>query len=116
MFGALGALVDKTEDVNASVTPIMLLFVISFVITISNLLNIDGMIIKIASFVPFSSCLAMPARIVTGNVMLWEIIVSFIILVLSTGVIGYIGAKIYRRGTLMYGNKGKLWKIVKMKE
>ncbi len=116
MFGALGALVDKTEDVNASITPLMLIFIISFLITISNLSNIDGMIIKIASFVPFSSCLAMLARITTGNVMLWEIIVSLIILVFSTWIIAIIGAKIYRRGTLMYGNKGKIWNILRMKE
>lgn len=116
LFGALGALVDKVEDVNASVTPCMLIFIISFFITMTNLSNIDGMVIKIASFVPFSSCLAMLARIVSGHVMMWEIIISLLILILFTGFVGYIGAKIYRRGTLLYGNKGKVWKVLRMKE
>lgn len=43
-----------------------------------------------------------------GSVNTWEIVVSFIILVASIVVVGIIGAKIYRMGTLRYGNPIKL--------
>lgn len=47
------------------------------------------------------------ARVAMGNVEMWEIIVSFIILVVSVVAAGLIGAKIYRMGTLRYGNPVK---------
>ena len=48
------------------------------------------------------------ARVAMGSVNTWEIAVSFIILVASIVVVGIIGAKIYRMGTLRYGNPIKL--------
>ena len=43
-------------------------------------------------------------RIAMGNVEVWEIAVSFAILVASTIGVGCLAAKIYRMGTLRYGN------------
>ena len=43
-----------------------------------------------------------------GTVAAWEIIVSFLILVLSIVGVGILGAKIYRMGTLRYGNPIKI--------
>ena len=81
--------------------------------------NIDGIAMKVASFLPVSSYSAMYIRVAMGNVALWEIIVSYIILVISTIAVGYIGAKIYRLGTLRYGNPIKIstaLKSIKNKE
>ena len=55
-----------------------------------------------------SSYSAMFVRIAMGTVNTWEIIVSFVILVASIFGAGILGAKIYRMGTLRYGNPIKL--------
>ena len=55
----------------------------------------------------------MVVRIAMGTVNTWEIIVSFVILVASIFGAGILGAKIYRMGTLRYGNPIKLTAALK---
>lgn len=108
IYGAMGALVSKTEDINKSAGGVQMVIMIVYFITLASLTDVDGIMIKITSFLPVSSYSAMFARVAMGSVNTWEIVVSFIILVASIVVVGIIGAKIYRMGTLRYGNPIKL--------
>lgn len=113
LYGAMGALVSKTEDISKSVSGLMLVIMGVYFFSLIQLPNIDGTVIKILSFLPFSSYSTMFARIAMGTVALWEIILSFVLLVLSTLGAGWLGAKIYRMGTLRYGNPIKLGTALK---
>lgn len=113
LYGAMGALVSKTEDVSKSVSGLMVVIMIVYIFSLTQLTNIDGSVIKVLSFLPFSSYSTMFARIAMGTVAAWEIIVSFLILVLSILGTGVLGAKIYRMGTLRYGNPIKLGAALK---
>ncbi len=113
-YGVLGALVSKTEDVSRTAGPLMFVFIMSFLLTIFNLPNSDGTLMKILSFIPFTSPNAMFARVAMGNVAVWEIAVSLVLLLGSIAVAAIGGAKIYRMGTLMYGNPIKLSRALKM--
>lgn len=104
LYGALGALVSKTEDVNKSISSLQMIVMIVYFIVLFSLDNVDGILIKVCSFLPISSYSAMFVRIAMGNVEVWEIAVSFVILVVSTIGVGWLAAKIYRMGTLRYGN------------
>ena len=104
IYGAMGALVSKTEDINKSAGGVQMVIMIVYFITLASLTDVDGIMIKVTSFLPVSSYSAMFARVAMGSVNTWEIVVSFIILVASIVVVGIIGAKIYRMGTLRYGN------------
>lgn len=108
IYGAMGALVSKTEDINKSAGGVQMVIMIVYFITLASLTDVDGIMIKVTSFLPVSSYSAMLARVAMGSVNTWEIVVSFIILVASIVVVGIIGAKIYRMGTLRYGNPIKL--------
>lgn len=114
IFGALGALVSKVEDINTSVMPITLVFIIAFFATFYGMFDIEGILIKVASYVPFSSFMAMFVRVSMSTVSTIEILISLAILLISTIFMGMLGAKIYRRGTLMYGNSIKFTKALKM--
>lgn len=113
IFGALGSLVSKTEDISSSIGPITIIFVIVFFISMFGLTNSDSLLIKIASFIPFSSSMTMLIRVAMGTVSNLEIIISFIILLISTILTALGAAKIYRLGTLMYGNPIKLRNALK---
>ena len=113
IFGALGALVSKTEDISSSIGPVTMIFVVVFFISMFGLTNSDSLLIKIASFIPFSSSMTMLIRVALGTVSNIEIIISFIILLLSTILTALGAAKIYRLGTLMYGNPIKLKNALK---
>lgn len=113
IFGALGALVSKTEEISTSVGPLVMVFLIVFVISIMGLRNGDSTIMKVCSYIPFASPMTMIARVCAGTTTSVEIIISFVILLTSTILAGIGGAKIYRMGTLMYGNPVKLKNALK---
>ena len=66
-----------------------------------------------SSFIPFSSSMTMLIRVAMGTVSNFEIVISFIILLASTILTALASAKIYRLGTLMYGNPIKLRNALK---
>lgn len=104
IYGAMGALVSKTEDINKSAGSVQFVIMIVYFIGLSQLNNVDGILMKVLSFLPISSYSAMFARVALGNVSFAEIAVSFAILIVSTIAVGILGSKIYRMGTLRYGN------------
>ena len=104
IYGAMGALVSKTEDINKSAGSVQFVIMIVYFIGLSQLNNVDGILMKVLSFLPISSYSAMFARVALGNVSFAEIAVSFVILIVSTIAVGILGSKIYRMGTLRYGN------------
>ena len=113
LYGAVGALSSKTEDISKTSGGVMMLITIVYIFSLTQLEQVDGMIIKILSFLPVSSYSTMFARIAMGTVSTWEIIVSFVILLVSIIGTGFIGAKIYRMGTLRYGNPIKFTTALK---
>lgn len=113
LFGALGALVSKTEEIGTSVAPVMMIFIIVFFISMFGLTNGDSTLLKVCSYIPFASPMTMIVRVSTGAVTSIEFIVSAIILIASTVLAGMGGAKIYRMATLMYGNPIKLKNALK---
>lgn len=113
IFGILGALVSKTEDISKSATPVTLIYVASFLIAMMGLYDSDSFLMKVASFVPFTSGNAMFIRVSMGNVALWEILVSVLILVVTCVAAGVLAAKLFRFGTLHYGNPIKITKALK---
>ena len=108
LFGAMGALVSKTEDVSKSVSGLTMIIMLIYFFSLFQLSNVDGIIIKVLSYLPFSSYTTMFMRIAMGSVAVWEIIVSLIILIASVIGAGMLGAALYRMGTLRYGNPIKL--------
>lgn len=113
LYGAMGALVSKTEDVSKSSSGLMIVVMIVYFFSLLQLENVEGPIIKVLSFLPVSSYSTMFARIAMGTVAPWEIILSFVILAASIFGAGALGAKIYRMGTLRYGNPIKLTAALK---
>ncbi|QYE99094.1 ABC transporter permease [Paraclostridium sordellii] len=113
IFGALGALVSKTEDIGSSIGPIVMIFVVVFFISIYGLNNGDSTLIKVCSYIPFASPMTMIVRVATGYATSIEFIISLLILIASIVLAGMGGAKIYRMATLMYGNPVKLKNALK---
>ena len=117
MFGAVGSLVSKPEDIGSVAMPIILVFVIGFAVVMSSIEDPNNAIgMKICSFVPLTSSMAMFARVAMGSVSTGEIALSIAILVVSTVLIGILAAKIYRAGVLMYGTRPKLrtiWRSIR---
>ena len=116
LFGALGSLVSRLEEINTSVLPITFLFIIAFVVVMASMGsgNVDNTAMVVCSFIPFTSPMAMFTRIAMGDVSGLSIAISVAILLVSTVGVGYLSALIYRMGVLMYGKTPKLSEVFRM--
>ena len=115
MYGAVGSVVSKLEDVGTMTLPINFMFVATFAVVISSMGtgDMENMMMKIGSFIPFTSPVAMFARICMSTVPWYEILISVLVLLGSTIAIGFISAKIYRVGVLLYGTRPKFKDLLK---
>lgn len=115
MYAAIGSAVDNETETQQftlfAIIPLMIGMYGSF--TIMN--NPEGPLGFWLSIIPFTSPVAMIARIPFG-VPGWQIALSIFLLVISTFLMIYIAAKVYRVGILMYGNKAsakEIWKWIR---
>ncbi|MBQ7088709.1 MAG: ABC transporter permease, partial [Clostridia bacterium] len=103
------------EDINTAVQPVTFLFLFGFMVVIFSMTSgsVDNVLMKVCSYIPFTSPMAMFTRIAMSTVPWYEIAISIGVLVVSTFGIGILSAKIYRVGVLMYGTSPKIGNIIK---
>lgn len=115
LFGAMASTVSKIEDLSSVVMLIQIIFVAGFVVSTNAMTSgdVNSELMKGLSLFPLTSPMAMFTRIAMSEVPGLEILLSVAFLILATIFIGYIAAKIYRVGVLMYGTRPTLGKIIK---
>lgn len=114
IFASLGALVSKTEEISTSIGPVMMIFIVAFLISVFGLSKGDSTLIKVCSYIPFASPMTMIVRVASGDITSIEFIISALILAISTILVGIGASKIYKMATLMYGNPIKLKNAFKL--
>ena len=112
LLGAVGAAVDNDEDSQQMVFPVTFPLILSIMLLFPIAKNPEGQLAFWTSIIPFTSPVAMMARVPYG-LPTWELLLSMFLLVLTTVGGIYAAAKIYRVGLLMYGKKVNLKELVK---
>lgn len=112
LLGAVGAAVDNDEDSQQMVFPITFPLILSIMLLFPIARNPEGPVAFWGSIIPFTSPVAMLARVPYG-VPVWELLLSMFLLVLATWGSIWAAAKIYRTGLLMYGKKVTLKELIK---
>ncbi|QOT08728.1 ABC transporter permease [Paenibacillus sp. JNUCC32] len=105
LYAAIGSIVSRTEDLGQAVMPITMLSLVAFYIAIFSLSAPNSMLMKVSSYIPFISPTTILVRIGLGDITVWEILLSLAILIAAILVFGWLAAKIYRTGVLMYGKR-----------
>ncbi|GAA5020055.1 hypothetical protein GCM10023258_08350 [Terrabacter aeriphilus] len=105
LFAVAGALASRTEDLQSTTSPmttvLMLVYFASFALS--------GVGLKIASFVPIVSVVAMPGRIIAGEAAWWEPVVALLLMAAFSAGTVVLGEKVYRRSLMQ--TRGRLsWK------
>lgn len=113
LFTTVGSMFENPQDAQSGMWPVMILIIVPFFITITMFKNPANSIAEIASLVPFSSLIVMPARITLVEVPVWEIILHFVVNIATLILIFPIAGKIFRIGILKTGKKPTLNEIVK---
>ena len=114
IYASLGSLVSKVEDVGSATTPITMLFMVAYFMAAIAINMPQGIIVNIGSFIPFTAILVMPIRYFLTSVPVIELMISITLMALTSVFLAYVSIKIYRLGSLNYGNKISFTKALKM--
>jgi ABC-2 type transport system permease protein len=111
-LGAVGAAVDNDEDSQQMVFPVTFPLILSIMLLFPIARNPEGSLAFWCSIIPFTSPVAMMARVPYG-LPVWELLLSMGLLILTTVGAIFAAAKIYRIGLLMYGKKVNIKELIK---
>ncbi|MDD2579679.1 MAG: ABC transporter permease [Eubacteriales bacterium] len=114
LYGALGSLASRIEDINTSIMPIMLIIMAAMFVSIFGMISPEAGWLAVFSFVPFFSPMAMFVRIAMTQVPGWQIAVSIVIMLATIWLTGWVSSRIYRIGVLMYGKPPKLNEVIRI--
>jgi ABC-2 type transport system permease protein len=106
LFAAAASLVSRQEDMASVTTPVTMLVIAPYLLVI--IFNDNPVVLGIMSYVPFSAPVGMPMRIFLGTAQWWEPLLSLAILLVATGFVIVIGARIYENSLLRMGGRVKL--------
>lgn len=113
LFAAIGSLVSRTEELGQAIMPITMLSLAAFYIGIFSLSAPDSTLLKVSTYIPFFSPVSMIVRIGLGDTPMWEILASLAVLLAAIFLFGWLSAKIYRTGVLLYGKRPTLKELQK---
>ena len=114
LYGAFASTVSKIDELGSAVMPVQIIIIFTFFVTMSaiNSGNADTPFNVFLSYFPFTAPMMMFTRAIISNVSTLEIILSILVLIISTYFIGWLSARIYRVGILMYGEKPNFIKLM----
>ncbi len=108
MYAAIGSAVDTPQDAAQFNSVIMLPIIIAIYVLMAVIKNPGSDIAFWFSMIPFTSPMVMMARIPAG-IPTWEIVVSLAVLFISSVILIWLAARIFRIGVFMHGKK-PTWK------
>jgi ABC-2 type transport system permease protein len=108
LFACAGALVPRQEELQASMTPLTMIILISFFVAFAVLDQPDGTVAHISSFIPFSAPITMPPRVALGQASAFEIVAAIVITTASAAALIPVAGRIYSGAVLRTGSSVKV--------
>ena len=109
LAGILASMTTNTEDFQQLQTPIMIISLVGYYLSMVAGMFEGSLFIKILSFVPFVSAILSPSLLVLGQIGILEVIISIILVIITVFWLIKYGLRIYKVGILNYSSKD-LWK------
>lgn len=109
--GILASMTVSMEDYQQIQTPIMMICLAGYYLSIMAGMFEGSTFIRVLSYVPFLSCLLSPALLVIGQIGILDVFVSIVVLCIFNFVLIRYGLKVYKIGILNYSTD-KMWKKI----
>ncbi|TCN42735.1 ABC-2 type transport system permease protein [Kribbella orskensis] len=101
LWAVAGSLATRQEDLGSTTLPGQMILMIPFFFSV-----FAGAEAKtVASFIPIASSMAMPGRMLTENVPVWQPLLAILVLLVATVLIVRLGARLYERTLLQTGRR-----------
>lgn len=107
--GILASMTVNIEDFNQLQTPIMLISMAGYYLSVMAAMFDGSIFIRIISYVPFLSVFISPTLFVLGQIAVVDMLISVIVLILFVWILLKSGLKVYKVGILNYSS-GNVWK------
>lgn len=109
LAGVLASMTTNSEDFQQLQTPMIIISLIGYYFAMMANLFKGSLFIKILSYIPLISSILSPSLLVLGQINIFDIIISFVLLILFIYILVKYGLRIYKVGILNYSSKD-LWK------
>ena len=101
LYAVAGSLASRTEDLQYTTSPLMMLLMGVYVVTFSA----DGVFERVLSYIPPASIVSMPVRVLNGDTLWWEPLVSLLVLVAATLGAVLLSERAYRGALMQTGGR-----------
>lgn len=112
IFAAIGSAVDNIQDAGQLQSIVIIPIMLGLIMAMSVANDPNSTLAFWLSVIPFTSPMVMLARIPFG-ISTGEIILALVVLYVSTMLVVWLAAKIYRVGIFMYGKKPNLRELIR---
>lgn len=109
--GILASMTTNLEDYQQLQTPIVIVLLAGFYLSMMANLFKGSLFIKIMSYIPFVSSMLAPSLYIMGEISIFDLCISLGLLVLVIYLLIKYGLRIYKVGILNYSETG-LWKKI----
>ena len=107
--GVLASMTTNLEDFQQLQTPIMIVSLVGYYLSVMAGMFKGSIFIKIMSYIPFISSMLSPTLYVMGEIKVYDLIISILLLIGTNYLLIKYGLRIYKVGILNYSGNG-LWK------
>lgn len=107
--GILASMTVNMEDFQQIQTPIMMVCLLGYYLSIMAGVFNGSIFIRVLSYVPFISCLLSPALLVIGQIGIFDVLISVLFLIITIWIMIKYGFRVYKVGILNYSTD-KMWK------
>lgn len=112
-FAALGALVDRQEDLGSAIGPLSGALILSFFASVQAQADPDSPVAVITSIFPLSAPIVMPVRIAAGAAQPLEVAAAVVVGLATLALLVRVGGTIYRRALLRGGRRLKVSEVLR---
>lgn len=113
LFAVVGASCNTETEAQQAQQPVMMLLVASLIVSFSALSDPGGRLAVGASLFPLSAPIIMPVRVATSDVPVSQILTSFGIMLITSVIVVWVAARVYRIGILMYGKRPSIKEMLR---
>jgi ABC-2 type transport system permease protein len=114
IMAGIGSVCNTLRDAQNLMLPVTLLYIVPMLSWFKLVQEPNGLYSRILSFIPPITPMVMILRLSSsGDVPLFEVIISIIVLIVSVIFVIWLAAKVFRTGILMYGKKPTLGEVAR---
>lgn len=113
LLAGVGAITDSEQESRAYAGLVSFIYVIPLVALVTFITDPNGPVPTLLSLIPFTSGISMIMRLGFTSVPADQIVISIVLIIITTLIIVWASAKVFRWALLLYGKKPSLRSIIR---